>query len=51
MKQSGLEVFGTYHTGNPFPKDKHIFKADLTSKKNVQGLLKGVDIIIHAAAT
>lgn len=46
-----LEVFGTYNTINPFPKDKHIFRADFTTKKDAFNLLKGIDILIMAAAT
>jgi GDP-L-fucose synthase len=47
-----LQVFGTYFNGKPLknPKIKMI-KADLTNKKDVDKAIKGIDIIIQAAAT
>lgn len=49
---SNFEVYGTYLNSNPLdnPRIKMI-KADLTSTKDVYRAVKGIDIIIQAAAT
>ena len=50
-KRKDLNVFGTFHTNNPFPKDKNIIRADLRIKEDTLGVLSGVDILIQTAAT
>lgn len=45
-----LEVFGTYNT-RKFSTDSNLIKADLTKKEDVKKVLKGVDVLIQAAAT
>lgn len=51
-ENSSFEVFGTYLDSKPFknPNIKMI-KADLTKKDDVDKVVKGMDIIIQAAAT
>ena len=48
----GLEVYGTYFKSRPL-EDARIksVKADLTSREDVDRAIKGMDIIIQAAAT
>ena len=49
---SQWEVTGVYHERSPFNEnDFKWIQADLTQSEEVQKLLKGVDIIIQAAAT
>lgn len=44
-----IDLIGTYKT-NHFTKDKRLVKTDLTDRKQVNKLLKGVDVLIQAAA-
>ena len=49
---SQREVIAVYHERNPFYEGNFKWiKADLTQSEDVQKLLKGVDVIIQAAAT
>src|SRR3972149_546018 len=52
VKRDDMEVHGTYLNSKPLnhPKIKMI-KADLTNKGDVNQVVKGMDIIIQAAAT
>jgi nucleoside-diphosphate-sugar epimerase len=52
MEKENFEVFGTYLNGKPLdnPKIKMI-KADLTNEEDVDRAVKGMDIIVQAAAT
>lgn len=45
-----LEVFGTYNT-RKFSTGKNLIKADLTKKDDVKKVIKGIDVLIQAAAT
>lgn len=52
-KRKDFEVVGTYKTnmyGRINPGDKRLIKADLTDKKQVEIITRGVDVIIQAAA-
>lgn len=51
-KRDDLEVYGTHHKSEPLdnPRIKMV-QADLTNKEDVNRVLKGIDIIIQAAAT
>lgn len=51
-KKEKLEVYGTYQNSQPldYPKIRMI-QADLTNKDDVDKVIKGMDIIIQAAAT
>lgn len=47
-----FEVYGTYFTSEPDPSPRiEMIKVDLTNKEDVNRLLKGMDIVIQAAAT
>lgn len=52
IKHEDFEVFGTYFNSKPFhdPKITMLY-ADLTRKGDVTSVVKGMDIIIQAAAT
>ena len=45
-----LSIYGTYLKTKPKIKGVKLIKADLTKEKNVRKVLKGKDIVIHAAA-
>mgnify|MGYP001576001065 CR=1 FL=1 len=49
-KRKDLEVIGTYHR-RKFGNLNNLIQADLTKKPEVEKILKGVDILIQAAAT
>lgn len=49
-KRKDLEVIGTYHRKKIGSLSK-LIQADLTKKQDVERILKGVDILIQAAAT
>lgn len=44
-----LEVFGTYRT-NAFSQDRNLIRADLTDRRDVDAVCRGMDVIIQAAA-
>ncbi len=44
-----IDLTGTYHT-NHFAGDRRLVKANLTNRRKVNELLKGVDVVIQAAA-
>lgn len=48
-KHRDINLIGVYKT-NKFSSDPRLIKADLTDKKMVSRLVKGVDIIVQAAA-
>ena len=48
-ERKDIELIGTYHN-NRFSSDPRLVKVDLTDKHEVNELLKGVDILIQAAA-
>ena len=52
MHQDTFDVYGVYHMSNP-AHDKSVtwVQADLTRKEDVDRVVQGMDIIIHAAAT
>jgi nucleoside-diphosphate-sugar epimerase len=48
----GVEVFGTYLDSDPWPsKTIKFLKADLTRREDVDRVVKGMDVVIQAAAT
>ena len=53
-KREDLEVIGTFHTNRygrcRVRENPNLFRVDLTDKKGVYHLTKGIDIIIQAAA-
>lgn len=49
-KRKDFEVIGTYHR-RKFGNLSNLIQADLTKKQDVEKILKGVDILIQAAAT
>lgn len=49
-KRNDFEVIGTYHR-RKFGNLSNLIQADLTKKQDVEKILKGVDILIQAAAT
>jgi len=52
IKDPEIELYGTYHNSEPlsYPEVKMI-KADLRKKEEVDKVISGKDIVIHAAAT
>lgn len=51
-KDSEYEIYGTYLNSNPFDNKKiNFIKADLRNPEEVNSVVKGMDIIIQAAAT
>ncbi|MEW6557329.1 MAG: NAD-dependent epimerase/dehydratase family protein [Elusimicrobiota bacterium] len=51
-ENEGFEVYGTYLKSEPLKNSKiKMIKADLTDKNDVEKVIKGMDIIIQAAAT
>jgi len=51
-KEKGFEVYGTYHKTKPYQASKiHMMSADLTNEKDVKKVIKGMDVVIQAAAT
>ena len=51
FSKKNYNLFGTYNKRKPKLKKIKLFKVDLTSKKNVDKVIKGKDIVIQAAAT
>lgn len=51
-KKENLDIYGTYYKSDPYQIPKiHMVSADLTNKKDVDRVIKGMDIVIQAAAT
>ena len=50
-KKKNFNVIGTYFKNKTNIKNVKMLKCDLTSRKNTDKIIKGVDIIIQAAAT
>lgn len=51
-RESNFEVYGTYFKSPPLKNRKiRMLKTDLTSKSDVNKAIKGMDIVIQAAAT
>ncbi len=47
-----FEVYGTYLNSKPYQNDKiSLIKSDLTKREDVNNAVKGMDIIVHMAAT
>ena len=50
-KFEDIELFGTYYKSNDnYIKNINIINADLTKKTDVEKVVKGMDVIIQAAA-
>jgi len=47
-----FEVYGTYLNSKPYHNDKiSLIKSDLTKREDVNRVVKGMDVIVHMAAT
>ena len=52
VKKNTYEIFATYHkTAPPSMEEVTFVNADLTNRNDVQRVMKGMDIVIQAAAT
>lgn len=51
IKKKNYNVFGTYFKNKFNVKGAKLYKADLTKKKDAEKVIKGMDIVIQAAAT
>ena len=51
-KRDDLEIYGTYFNSKPYDNQKINWrKANLTREEEVNGVVEGMDVIIHMAAT
>jgi len=49
--KSDFEVYGTYSNSSPFTHDNiQMLKADLTKREDVDHVIKGMDVVVQAAA-